>query len=89
MKKYLILFLCLTLATPYVFAKKAKKEEVKKEQKQVKKQTKKSPKGEEVAPKEEKCCNLTLVTLQDSIAYAYGNNPEYYRGAGCHAQAHR
>ncbi|MBQ7819177.1 MAG: FKBP-type peptidyl-prolyl cis-trans isomerase [Bacteroidales bacterium] len=72
MKKYLILFLCLTLATPYVFAKKAKKEEVKKEQKQAKKQTKKSPKGEEVAPQEEKCCKLSLVTLQDSIAYAYG-----------------
>lgn len=68
MKKYLILFLCLTLVTPYVFAKKAKKEEVKKEQKQ----TKKSPKGEDVTPKEEKCCKLSLVTLQDSIAYAYG-----------------
>ncbi len=59
MKKFAILALCLTLAVPATFAKKAKKskkEAVKTEQKS-----------------ETGCCKATtLNSLQDSIAYAYG-----------------
>ena len=74
MKKIVVLILCLALATPATFAKKEKKAPVKVEQKAEKKQDKKEKedkKGE--APTEKGCCKtITLTSLQDSIAYAYG-----------------
>ncbi|MBR5323944.1 MAG: FKBP-type peptidyl-prolyl cis-trans isomerase [Muribaculaceae bacterium] len=56
MKKFAILALCLTLAVPATFAKKAKKGSVKTEQKS----------------ETSCCKATTLNSLQDSIAYAYG-----------------
>ena len=75
MKKLAILALCLTLVTPATFAKKEAKGAVKTEQKAVKKEnTKKAAKNKkEDVPAEKGCCKaVTLTTLQDSIAYAYG-----------------
>lgn len=77
MRKLVILALCLTLVTPATFAKKDKKGGVKTELKAVKKENTKKAKApkkqEEVAAKENGCCKVvTLATLQDSIAYAYG-----------------
>lgn len=71
MKKILILALCLLIATPATFAKKDKKEVAKKEQKDSKKKSKKDNK-EKTEEKKECCKTITLASLQDSIAYAYG-----------------
>jgi FKBP-type peptidyl-prolyl cis-trans isomerase FklB len=79
MKKLAILALCFTLVTPATFAKKEVKAPAKTEQKANKKaKAAKVEKGS--APVEKKndsaekgCCKtVTLNTLQDSIAYAYG-----------------
>lgn len=79
MKKLAILALCFTLVTPATFAKKEVKAPAKTEQKANKKaKATKVEKGS--APVEKKndsaekgCCKtVTLNTLQDSIAYAYG-----------------
>ena len=74
MKKIVILVLCLALATPATFAKKEKKPPVKVEQKAEKKQDKKEKEDKKCdAPTEKGCCKtITLTSLQDSIAYAYG-----------------
>ena len=74
MKKIVILILCLALATPATFAKKEKKSPVKVEQKAEKKQDKKEKEDKKCdAPTEKGCCKtITLTSLQDSIAYAYG-----------------
>ena len=74
MKKIVILVLCLALATPATFAKKEKKSPVKVEQKAEKKQDKKEKEDKKCdAPTEKGCCKtITLTSLQDSIAYAYG-----------------
>lgn len=74
MKKIVILVLCFALATPATFAKKEKKAPVKVEQKTEKKQDKKEKEDKKCdAPTEKGCCKtITLTSLQDSIAYAYG-----------------
>lgn len=74
MKKIVILVLCLALATPATFAKKEKKAPVKVEKKAEKKQDKKEKEDKKCdAPTEKGCCKtITLTSLQDSIAYAYG-----------------
>ena len=74
MKKIVILVLCLALATPATFAKKEKKAPVKVEQKTEKIQDKKEKEDKKCdAPTEKGCCKtITLTSLQDSIAYAYG-----------------
>lgn len=77
MKKIVILVLCLALATPATFAKKDKLVPVKVEQKAAKKEKAKKSKApkkqEENVAKENGCCKtITLTSLQDSIAYAYG-----------------
>lgn len=74
MKKIVILVLCLALATPATFAKKEKKAPVKVEQKTEKKQDKKEKEDKKCDAQTEKgCCKtITLTSLQDSIAYAYG-----------------
>lgn len=74
MKKIVVLILCLALAAPATFAKKEKKNAVKVEQKAEKKQDKKEKEDKKCeAPTEKGCCKaITLTSLQDSIAYAYG-----------------
>ena len=77
MKKLVVLVLCLTLVAPATFAKKEAKAPAKTEQKAEKKEKTKKDKAakdkKENAPTEKSCCStVTLNSLQDSIAYAYG-----------------
>ncbi len=86
MKKLAILVLCFALIAPSAFAKKEKgnkKEGVKTEQVATKKENKKAKTkdskeakvkgGQKEFKPDNKCCKtITLNSLQDSIAYAYG-----------------